>query len=145
MLRKKRTQPESLLLKALIDKWGEEQKKYRFPLIKTQVVIGWHIVDFLFPHKNLIVELDGKQHFTLNGRADDCIRDGYLKSLGFDILRYSNKDVLENLDEVVEYISLWGCLESPLRNYFQTRRILKREENRLQNGAITRIAKSSDF
>ena len=69
-----------------------------------QKVIGPYIVDFFCASANLIVELDGSQHYEEKGIKDDRERDQYLSGLGFRVLRYSNADVNQNLSGVCEDI-----------------------------------------
>ena len=115
-LKKRKTKTEVFFLEKLIEYFKKERKS-KFPLIQTQVLIGWYIVDFLLPHKHLVIELDGNQHQSLGGRTDDIIRDGYLKEIGLDVLRFSNKDVFNRIEEILKYISLWASMEDPMRNY----------------------------
>ena len=51
-----------------------------------------YFVDFLFQDKNLIIELDGNQH---EKRIEqDLVRDRFLNSLGYIVLRITHKDYL---------------------------------------------------
>jgi len=50
------------------------------------------------------VEIDGGQHYEKAGLEKDHERDRYLQTLGFAVLRFSDADVLENIDGVVERI-----------------------------------------
>ena len=65
-----------------------------------QKVIDDYIVDFLLPESKLIIEVDGSQHFTEKGLADDTVRDERLRSLGYTVVHYSNEDVRTNLEGV---------------------------------------------
>ena len=53
---------------------------------------------------HLVIEVDGGQHFTEEGKVKDAERDEHLKSLGLQVLRFSNADVLENLGGVLAMI-----------------------------------------
>ena len=70
-----------------------------------QRVVGPYICDFVSIDGNLIVEVDGSQHFLETGQVRDKKRDEYLKSLGFKVLRFSNRDVMNNIKGVMEVIS----------------------------------------
>lgn len=76
---------KALLLKA--DITFEDQK----------IVLGNHvfyIADFYLPDYHLIIELDGKHHYTPEGIIKDSNRDSILRELGFDrILRMPNSQV----------------------------------------------------
>jgi very-short-patch-repair endonuclease len=69
-----------------------------------QKPIGRYIVDFYAPAANLVVELDGGQHFDAAGIARDAARDGYLRKLGLRVLRFDDGQMLCETDAVVEAI-----------------------------------------
>ena len=69
-----------------------------------QKVIGHYIVDFFCPELGLIIEIDGGQHFTEEGRKYDAWRTRRLRHWGFEIVRYSNKAVKENYPGVCQDI-----------------------------------------
>ncbi len=69
-----------------------------------QKPIGDYIVDFYAPRARLVVEVDGSQHLTPNHVQRDAQRDAYLTGLGLRVLRFSNSQVLTELDAVVEVI-----------------------------------------
>ncbi len=66
--------------------------------------IGNYIVDFYCHKARLVIELDGGQHYSLEGKQKDRIRDKYLQGLGLKILRFSDSDIFENIDGVLEII-----------------------------------------
>lgn len=66
-----------------------------------QKVIGNYIVDFYCHKAKLVIEIDGGQHFTREGRESDQSRDKYLRDLGLSILRFNNHEVLTNIEGVV--------------------------------------------
>ncbi|MGH1399682.1 MAG: endonuclease domain-containing protein [Acinetobacter tandoii] len=73
------------------------------------------IVDFYCSTAKLVVECDGGQHYTEDGRSADQIRDQALSELGLVVLRFSNRQILTETDAVVEQI-YWIAkhrLESP--------------------------------
>ena len=61
--------------------------------IKRQKQFGNYIVDFYCPQRQLVIELDGSQHYEPAAREHDAERDAYLESLGLTVLRFSNHDV----------------------------------------------------
>lgn len=85
--------------------WSEVRRKqlkcYQFYRQKT---IGDYIVDFYCPEVNLIIEVDGGQHYSNEGKQKDRLRDDYMASLGLKVLRFSDIEVSRNLKEVVEKI-----------------------------------------
>jgi very-short-patch-repair endonuclease len=73
-----------------------------------QEIIAPYIVDFVFPHKMLVVELDGEHH-----RKDpktvryDARRTRYLERLGLDVWRIPNEEVLNfELDKILRHESV---------------------------------------
>ena len=69
-----------------------------------QKPLGNSIVDFYCPTAQLVIEVDGGQHYEENGAIRDGLRDRYLESLGLRVLRFSNLDVLSNTDGVIAAI-----------------------------------------
>lgn len=72
--------------------------------VNRQKTIGSYIVDFYCFSAGLVIELDGSQHYEEQGKNSDAVRDGYLRSLGLRVLRYSNRDVNQNFAGVCEDI-----------------------------------------
>lgn len=68
--------------------------------INRQKVIGDYIVDFYCCAAKLVIEVDGAQHYTLEGRNRDAERDFFLYEHGFDVVHYSDHDVRTNFDGV---------------------------------------------
>jgi len=60
-----------------------------------------YVLDFVCLERRLIVELDGGQHLE---SERDHVRDGRLKEAGFEVLRFWNNQVLQEMDAVVEVI-----------------------------------------
>src|SRR5205823_3848890 len=69
-----------------------------------QKPIGNYIADFYAPVARLVVEVDGSQHFDLAKAEYDRRRTEYLKQMGLQVLRYHDRQVLLELDSVVEEI-----------------------------------------
>ena len=74
----------------------------KFP---RQHVIQPYIVDFYCHEIGLVIELDGGQHGTDEGKEYDAERTKSLESLGFTVVRYWNHDALGRMDMVLE--DLW--------------------------------------
>jgi very-short-patch-repair endonuclease len=71
---------------------------------RRQAPIGRYIVDFVSFRSRLIVEADGGQHGMLEGTRSDQVRDAFLQSQGFRVLRFWNSDIDANLAGVIESI-----------------------------------------
>lgn len=74
-------------------------KKFR-----RQAGIGNYIVDFYCPEKHLAVELDGSPHDTEQGYLKDQERTRLLEGKGIKLIRFENKDILNNTQGVLEEI-----------------------------------------
>ena len=62
------------------------------------------IVDFYCPSANLVIECDGSQHYTAEGLKADRNRDQTLGELGLKVLRFDNRQVLQEVDAVIQAI-----------------------------------------
>ncbi len=60
-----------------------------------------YVLDFYCSELRLVIELDGGQHYDDAGLAKDRLRTDYLRRQGLEVLRFSNLDVLQNLDDVL--------------------------------------------
>ena len=69
-----------------------------------QKPIGDYIVDFYAPKANLVIEVDGSQHFIGDHVELDKQRDECLANVGLKVLRFNSREVLTNTDDVVEVI-----------------------------------------
>jgi len=63
-----------------------------------------YIVDFYAPKAKLVIELDGSQHFDKEEIEKDKARDVNLEKLGLTVLRFNNRQVLEEIEGVMNVI-----------------------------------------
>jgi very-short-patch-repair endonuclease len=98
-MRREATPPERALWRYLK---SDQLDGARF---RRQVVIGPYIVDFACRTPvMLVVELDGETH---GAQEDyDAERTRFLGSKGYRMLRFSNRDVRQNIEGVLEAITL---------------------------------------
>ena len=74
-------------------------------VINRQKVIGKYIVDFYCASMKTVIEIDGSQHFTVDGICEnDYERDKYLSERGLTVLRYSNYEINTQFDSVCQDI-----------------------------------------
>ena len=66
-----------------------------------QFPVGPYFADFACREERLVVEVDGSQH--ANSGADR-IRDEFMRSHGFSVIRFWNTDVLRDIRSVCETI-----------------------------------------
>ena len=97
-LRSNMTDAEQLL-------WSKLRRKQLLGLqFYRQKPLANYIVDFYCPAANLVIELDGSQHFEADHQARDAERDRVLESLGIVVLRFDNRQVLTELDAVMSVV-----------------------------------------
>jgi very-short-patch-repair endonuclease len=97
-LRKDMTEAERLLWSKIR---GRQLKGFQ---VYRQKPIGHFVVDFYCPKAKLVIELDGGQHYEESHQTKDESRDRYMRRLGLNTLRFSDKDVFGDLTGVLEEI-----------------------------------------
>ena len=95
-LRKNMTPAETILWNNFI-----KTLPYRFVAQRT---IDNYIVDFYCSALKLVIEIDGDQHLTEDGKAYDSERDFIIESYGLKILRINNADIYNDFDAVCRRI-----------------------------------------
>ena len=65
--------------------------------------MGCYIVDFACLSRHIVIEVDGGQHLQ---SETDALRDRWLRSQGFQVLRFWNHEVLKNMEGVLQAIAL---------------------------------------
>ena len=71
---------------------------------RRQFPIGRFILDFYSPEYKLGIEADGGQHYEDKAKAIDELRTGELAKHGVKIIRFSDLDILNNIDGIYEII-----------------------------------------
>jgi type I site-specific restriction-modification system R (restriction) subunit/very-short-patch-repair endonuclease len=98
-LRKNQTPAEDIF-------WELVRNKKFFGLkFRRQHQIGPYIVDFYCDENKLVIELDGEIHNTDEQREHDSIRDKYLSSMGYKVLRFKNEDIINDTETALKAIS----------------------------------------
>ena len=89
--------------------WQMLRKKSTGYKIKRQQVIDGYIADFICIEKRVIIEVDGEIHLTPENIEKDKERSRILNAQGYDVLRFTNKYVIDNqikvFDEIKSYLS----------------------------------------
>lgn len=69
---------------------------------KTQIIVGFYIVDFIIPDRMICIEIDGSSH---NGKElYDARRDEFLDKVGYKVIHIQNEDVENfNIQSLIEY------------------------------------------
>jgi very-short-patch-repair endonuclease len=72
---------------------------------RRQVPIANYIADFMCHAARLVIELDGGQHFSDHAEQADAARSAVIDPKGFQVLRFTNHDVVTNRAGVLETIA----------------------------------------
>jgi len=98
-MRNQPTDAEKMLWDVLSGK-GMEGFKFR-----RQHIIGNFIADFICLKKNLIIEVDGSIHQLPENKISDDERTKWLNNEGYQVIRFTNNEVLLELEKVLNKIS----------------------------------------
>ncbi len=94
-LRKQMTESEKKLWQALR---GRQLQNYRF---RKQVPLGRYIADFVCHKAKVIIELDGGQHNQDEVAIYDQMRTHWFNEQGYEVCRFWNNEVMQQLEEVM--------------------------------------------
>src|SRR3954449_13364947 len=97
-LRQAMTRAETLLWRYL------KANRLDGPGFRRQVPVRNFIADFICLSAKLVVELDGESHDSDERQKADRKRDAFFSSEGFEILRFTNEQVMSGLEGVLEVI-----------------------------------------
>ncbi len=84
--------------------WEYLRKKDFGEKFLRQHIIGDYIVDFVSRKGGLVIEVDGGYHSEPRQQADDMLREQDLEKMGYHVIRFTNDDVLYDIDNVIEQI-----------------------------------------
>jgi len=71
-----------------------------------QRIIGDYIVDFFCHRAKPVIEVDGSQHYSDEIARADRKREEYLQNHGLRVLRFTDTEVLNNIEGVIENIKM---------------------------------------
>jgi very-short-patch-repair endonuclease len=72
--------------------WYDFLRKYPIKVYK-QRIINNYIADFYCHAARLVIELDGSQHYTPEGRSSDEARTEVIEKHGIKVIRFMNSDI----------------------------------------------------
>ncbi|MEY2830363.1 MAG: hypothetical protein RIQ33_2221, partial [Bacteroidota bacterium] len=98
-MRSNPTQAEDWLWQQLS---GKNLEEYKF---RRQHIIGTFITDFVCLKKRLIIEVDGLIHQLPDNKISDIERTEWLEAQGFKVIRFTNNEVLNDIENVLNIIS----------------------------------------
>ncbi len=96
-LRKNMTHAESIL-------WGYLKVKPNGFKFRRQHPLGIYIADFYRHKLKLVIELDGSIHDNEEVKQNDVIRQKLIEEDRITVIRFTNKEVMNNIDEVLKII-----------------------------------------
>ena len=73
--------------------------------VNRQKIFGRYIADFYIASANLVIELDGSQHFTPEGHTCDEARTAAIETYGVAVLRFTNRDINRSFPAVCSQIN----------------------------------------
>ncbi|MBD0368129.1 MAG: endonuclease domain-containing protein [Flavisolibacter sp.] len=97
LLRKNMTPAEKML-------WDRFYKNQLGVRIRRQHPIGKYIADFYCHEAKLIIEIDGDIHLIKENKEYDIGREVCLNEFGIEIIRFTNDEVMNNVEEVIQKI-----------------------------------------
>ncbi|MBQ6702698.1 MAG: endonuclease domain-containing protein [Clostridia bacterium] len=83
--------------------WYDFLSKYEIRF-QRQKTIDNFIADFYCHKAKLIIEIDGSQHYTEEGKQNDEFRTEILKGYDLKIIRFTNRQIDTNFRGVCKYI-----------------------------------------
>ena len=83
--------------------WYDFLRYYPVKIYKQRIIDNF-IADFYCHSARLVIELDGSQHYTSQGKVHDAARTEILERYGIYVLRFSNRDVDRNFEGVCRMI-----------------------------------------
>lgn len=84
--------------------WSKINKKQLGYWIYRQKPIGIFIADFYCHHSKLVIELDGGHHQIKENKKYDRERTEHFTTIGLQTIRFTNKEVLANINGVLQKI-----------------------------------------
>ena len=83
--------------------WYNYLKNFKFRFLRQRPIDNF-IVDFYCAELKLVIEVDGDSHFTNEGKDYDVARTKILESYKLKVMRFTNDEVLNNLESVCQRI-----------------------------------------
>ena len=101
-LRKEMTKAEACLWKYVLR--AGKMKGFQF---RRQRPVLNYIADFMCKELMLVIEVDGISHHVEEVIKKDKIRQNTLETAGFTVIRFTDDEVLNNINTVYNYLEDW--------------------------------------
>jgi very-short-patch-repair endonuclease len=79
--------------------WYDYLQHYPIKVYKQRIIDNY-IADFFCYQARLVIELDGSQHYTVEGKSYDAARTEVLEKYGLHVLRFTNMDIDKKFEGV---------------------------------------------
>jgi very-short-patch-repair endonuclease len=97
-LRRQHTEAERAL-------WRAVRSRALGAKFRRQHAIGPYVVDLYCAAVRVVIEIDGGHHFDADRLAYDAARTAWLEARGLHVLRFTNRDVADRIDDVIAVIA----------------------------------------
>jgi cyclase len=84
--------------------WGRLKEYFPELKFRRQHPISFYIADFYCHSLKLIIEIDGSIHDMVDVKRNDAIRQKDLEDLGLKVLRFTTKEITNNMESVLQTI-----------------------------------------
>jgi very-short-patch-repair endonuclease len=85
--------------------WQYLKAKQLGAKFRRQYSVDAYVLDFYSPLSKLAIEIDGDSHFTTEAMSYDAERTAYLNAFGIEVMRFTNLEIVENIEAVLEKIA----------------------------------------
>jgi very-short-patch-repair endonuclease len=99
--RKSMSKAEIVLRKHISRK---HMKGFKF---RRQYSVNQYVIDFYCPELKFAIEIDGDSHFNDISERYDKERQRFIESFGIRFMRFTNNDIYDNIDDVLQTIYIW--------------------------------------
>ena len=83
--------------------WYDFLRYYPVKIYKQRIIDNF-IADFYCHKARVVIELDGSQHYTNQGKVHDEKRSEVFERYGISVLRFSNKDIDDHFEGVCRMV-----------------------------------------
>ncbi|MBL7728767.1 MAG: leucine--tRNA ligase [Dinghuibacter sp.] len=128
--RKNATEAEDIL-------WQRLRNNQLGAKVRRQHAIQQFIADFAILEINLVIEIDGEYHNEKEQQDYDEARSGYLAEMGMDVIRFSNDEVINKTEWVLEQVS--NAISTRKQNKHEDQTPLLQVEKGLGDEAFIRV------
>ena len=94
--------------------WRHLKAKQSGAKFRRQYSVDAYVLDFYAAQLRLAIEIDGDSHFNPAAIAYDQERTAYLEAFGIEVMRFTNLEISENIEGVLEKIA--GAIKRKTRD-----------------------------